>query len=111
MVLEPHVVCARSFRRDDRRSPPVEDPSYTFLKQNEADPQNQYCSGQNCECEQHRKKFLHYEEIHFKPVRPACLLQRGDSCGTVRWGADVCEVTRVSSASLVRPADPGVLPP
>jgi hypothetical protein len=39
------------------------------------------------------------------------LLQRGDSCGTVRWGADVCEVTRVSSASLVRPADPGVLPP
>jgi hypothetical protein len=47
------------------RSPAVDGTAYTFPKQNEANAQNQHCSSHSCDCEQHRKKFLHCEEIHF----------------------------------------------
>jgi hypothetical protein len=68
MGLEPLVFCAHAFERYKIRSPPVDGPAYTFLKQNEARPQNQYCSRQSSEYQQHRKKFLHHEEIHFESV-------------------------------------------
>jgi hypothetical protein len=42
--LEPPVSCAHASKRYEMRSPPVEGPAYPFLKQNEANPQNQYCS-------------------------------------------------------------------
>ena len=82
MGLEPLVFCAHAFERYKIRSPPVDGPAYSFLKQNEANPQNQYRSRQSCEYEHHRKKFLHHEEIHFNLVRPASLLQFEGSCGT-----------------------------
>ena len=73
MGLEPLIFCAHAPKRYEMCSPPVDGPEYTFLKQNEANPQNQDRSRQSSEYQQHSKKFLHHEEIHFEPVRPAFL--------------------------------------
>jgi hypothetical protein len=67
--LEPLVLCAHTFKSYEMPSPPVKDPAYTFLKQNEANPQNQYYSCQSCEYEQHSQEFLHRVKVHFKPLR------------------------------------------
>ncbi|MGB8439580.1 MAG: hypothetical protein WCE26_09325, partial [Candidatus Acidiferrales bacterium] len=51
----------------ETRFRPMNRSAYSFLKQNEGDPNNKHCSCRCCKYGQHSQKFLHHVKIHFKP--------------------------------------------
>ena len=71
--FEPLVFCARAFKTYDTAFRSTNRSAYSFLKQNEGNPKGNYCSGRSCKYDQHSKKFLNDEKIHFKPHRPVFL--------------------------------------
>jgi hypothetical protein len=72
--LEPLVFRARAFRMFDMGFRAMKRSAYAFLKQNECNPKNKYCSRRSRKYDQHSEKFLHYVKIHFKAHQTGLLM-------------------------------------
>ena len=72
--LKPLVFRARAFKTYDTGFRPMSRSAYSFLKQNEGNPNNKHCSCRCCKYDQHSKKFLHHVKIHFKPHQTGLLM-------------------------------------